>query len=164
MSIQVDGRLIKLDKNSMEFFMLNLMIALFYRVMPSKMRYRLEGFSTQDFIDAVKHIPANVLPERRKQRAYLSSILSKNEVTKDDKYNRKLFYRVLRGAYIFNPRLSIKVEDDWINIYDLLAIDKLAPHYQTEQDRWSLDYNEYAEKKMAAYKSLLKQLIAEKQG
>jgi hypothetical protein len=112
MSIQVDGRLIKLDKNSMEFFMLNLMIALFYRVMPKKMTYRLEGFSTQDFIDAVKHIPANVLPERRKQRAYLSSILSKNEISKDDKHNRKLFYRVVRGAYIFNPTLAIKVEDE----------------------------------------------------
>ncbi|MGR8952089.1 MAG: ankyrin repeat domain-containing protein [Gammaproteobacteria bacterium] len=59
MSIQVDHRLIKLDKSSMEFFLLNLMIALFYRVM--------------------------------------------------------------RGAYIFNPNLSIRVEGEWVNIYDLLS-------------------------------------------
>jgi hypothetical protein len=161
-SIQVDGRLIKLDKHSMEFFMLNLMIALFYRVMPKKMTYRLEGFSTQDFIDAVQHIPDSILPERRKQRAYLSSILSKNEISKDDKHNRKLFYRVLRGAYIFNPKLAIKVENEWVNIYDLLIIDRLAPQYQVKQDWWHHDFNEYAERNMAACKELLKQLITEK--
>ncbi|MDD5273571.1 MAG: ankyrin repeat domain-containing protein [Methylovulum sp.] len=108
LSIQVDGRLIKLDKHSMEFFMLNLMIALFYRVMSKKTRYRLEGFATQDIMDAVQHIPASVLPERRKVRAYLSSILSKNEIGKEDKGNRKLFYRVLRGYYVFNPKLALK--------------------------------------------------------
>ncbi|SFN10751.1 ankyrin repeat domain-containing protein [Nitrosomonas communis] len=124
MSIQVDGRLIKLDQHTMEFFMLNLMIAMSYRVMTKKRFYRPAGFSSQDFIDAVQHIPYSILPERRKQRAYLSSILSKNEINKDDKYNRKLFYRVMRGIYVFNPYLALKVEGEWINIYDLLAIDK----------------------------------------
>lgn len=164
MSIQVDGRLVKLDKNSMEFFMLNLMIALFYRVMAKKMAYRLDGFATQDFINAVQHIPHCVLPERRKQRAYLSSILSKNEIDKDDRHNRKLFYRVKHGAYIFNPRLSLKVEDEWVNIYDLLSIDRLAPLYRDKQDWWYSDLNDYAEKQMASGKALLKRLIAEKTG
>lgn len=163
MSIQVDGRLIKLDRSGMEFFLLNLMIALFYRVMPKKMMGRIEGFSTQDFVDAIQNIPSSVLPERRKQRAYLSSILAKNEAEKDDKYNRKLFYRVFRGAYIFNPKLMIRVEGEWINIYDLLAIDRLAPHYQVKQDKWYDQYNEYVESGMIGCKKLLKQLVAEKQ-
>jgi hypothetical protein len=164
MSIQVDGRLVKLDKNSMEFFMLNLMIALFYRVMPKKMTYRLDGFATQDFIDAVRHIPGSVLPERRKQRAYLSSILSKNEVSKDDRHNRKLFYRVRHGAYIFNPNLALKVEDEWVNIYDLLAIDRLAPAHRVKESWWHRDYNELAEQRMDAIKELFKKLIADKTG
>lgn len=158
MSIQVDERLIKLDKNSMEFFMLNLMIALFYRVMPKKMSFRLEGFTTQDLIDAVQHIPDSILPERRKQRAYLSSILSKNEINKDDRYNRKLFYRVLRGAYIFNPRLAIKVENEWVNIYDLLIIDRLTPQYKTSQGEW---HDKIMEDHMGICKYKLKQLISE---
>ncbi|SFI39502.1 UvrD-helicase domain-containing protein [Nitrosomonas sp. Nm34] len=124
MSIQVDGRLVKLDQHTMEFFMLNLMVAMSYRVMSKKLFYRPAGFSSQDFINAVQHIPYSILPERRKQRTYLSSILSKNEINKDDKYNRKLFYRVMRGIYVFNPCLALKVEGEWINIYDLLAIDK----------------------------------------
>jgi hypothetical protein len=164
MSIQVDGRLIKLDKHSMEFFLLNLMIALFYRVMSNKLRSRISGFSTQDLIAAVQHIPDSILPERRKQRAYLSSILAKNEIAKDEKYNRKLFYRVLRGAYIFNPKLALKVEDEWINIYDLLSIDKLAPQYEDRQVWWQHhDFNAFAEESMATGKKLLKQLIAEQQ-
>ncbi|SDY61808.1 UvrD-helicase domain-containing protein [Nitrosomonas sp. Nm58] len=124
MSIQVDGHLIKLDQHTMEFFMLNLMISLSCRVMTKKTFYRPAGFSSQDFIDAVQHIPYSILPERRKQRAYLSSILAKNEINKDDRYNRKLFYRIMRGTYIFNPGLALKVEGEWINIYDLLAIEK----------------------------------------
>ncbi len=164
MSIQADGRLIKLDKTGMEFFMLNLMIALFYRVMPKKMAYRLDGFATQDFIDAVRHIPTSVLPERRKQRAYLSSILSKNEVDKDDKHNRKLFYRIRHGAYIFNPKLALKVEGEWLNIYDLLAIDRLAPAHRIKEYWWHRDYNELAEQRMEAVKASLKTLIADKTG
>lgn len=124
MSIQVDGRLIKLDKHLMEFFMLNLMIALVCRVLSVQTIYRPAGFSTQDFIDAVQHIPNRILPERRKKRAYLSSILSKNEINRNDPYNRKLFYRVQRGFYLFNPELALKVENEWIDIYDLLAIDR----------------------------------------
>ncbi|MCW5619022.1 MAG: hypothetical protein KIS65_07420 [Nitrosomonas sp.] len=100
------------------------MIALANRVMMKKSFFQPAGFFSQDIIDAVRHIPYGILPERRKQRAYLSSILSKNEINKDDKYNRKLFYRVMRGIYVFNPGLVLKVESNWINIYDLLAIDK----------------------------------------
>ena len=101
--------------------------------------------------------------ESRKQRAYLSSILSKNEINKDAKNNRKLFYRVIRGAYIFNPRLALKVDDEWVNIYDLLSIDRLAPQYKEKQSWWYGNYNEHAEKKMAVCKALLKQLIASNQ-
>ncbi|MBT9098947.1 PhoH family protein [Methylovulum psychrotolerans] len=156
LSIQVDGKLIKLDKHGMEFFMLNLMIALFYRVMSKKMRYRLEGFATQDIIDAVQHIPVSLLPERRKVRAYLSSILSKNEISKDDKGNRKLFYRVLRGYYVFNPKLALKVEGEWVNIYDLLLIDRLTPRYNS---KWGERYNDTLEGNMTILKEELKRLV-----
>lgn len=124
MSIQVDGRLIKLDQHLMEFFILNLMIALFSRVMSNQAIYRPEGFTTQDIISTVQHIPNCTLPERRKKRTYLSSILAKNEINRDDRYNRKLFYRVRRGVYLFNPGLALKVEGEWVNIYDLLVAEK----------------------------------------
>ena len=144
--------------------MLNMMIALFYRVMPDKLRFKVEGFSTQDFIDATWHLPTNILPERRKQRPYLSGILSKNEISKPDKYNRKLFYRVAHGAYLFNPRLALKVEGEWVNIYDLMSIDRLAPEYKAKGEWHSDDMNAYYEKSMAACKQELQALIEKNRG
>lgn len=156
MSIQIDGRLIKLDKHHMEFFMLNMMIALFYRALPEKIMHLGGAFSTQDFIDAIQPIPNSILPERRKKRAYLSSILSKNEVDKDDKNNRKLFMRVKRGSYLFNPNLSIKVEGEWVNIYELLSIDKLALRHKQQQQWWNIDVNEHLAKVLEYNKTLIR--------
>lgn len=161
MSVQVDGRLVKLDKHSMEFFMLNLMMALFYRVMPSKLTLSVGGFRTQDFLDAIWHIPNSTLAERRKKRAYLSSILSKNEVDRDDKYNRKLFFRIVRGGYIPNPNLSVRIEGEWVNVYSLLSIDRLA-RQQHDKNSWQFQFNDSNNRHMEFAKASLKEIIAKK--
>ncbi len=162
MSIQVDGRLIKLDNHQMEFFMLNMMIALFYRALPEKIMDMGGAFSTQDFINATENIPNSILAERRKKRAYLSSILSKNEMDKDDKANRKLFMRVKRGSYLFNPNLSIKVEGNWVNIYDLLSLDKLAHRHKEYQQRWYSDINIRWAEILEHNRAILKQQLQKK--
>ncbi|TXL23049.1 hypothetical protein BMR03_04555 [Methylococcaceae bacterium HT2] len=158
-SIQVDGRLIKLDKHQMEFFMLNMMIALFYRALPEKVINMAGAFSSQDFVDAVAHMPNSVLLERRKKRAYLSSILSKNEFTKDDKNNRKLFFRIKHGHYLFNPNLALKVGEEWVNIYDLLSLDKLAVQHKKREKWWVSDMNERSAEILEHNKSVIKSQI-----
>src|SRR5215813_9257663 len=51
MVIQVDGRLLKLDKRSMEFLLLNLMIAMFYtRLGDNVVRFGGGAFSSGDFV------------------------------------------------------------------------------------------------------------------
>lgn len=125
LSIQIDAKLLKLDSSSMEFFLLNLMIGLFYRVLPINMM-RCGAFSAQTLQDAINHFPSEVLPEKRKQRAYISSILSKNEMYGKDRYNRKLFYRVKQGHYLFNPTLMLRIQGEWLNVYNLLDIDRLV--------------------------------------
>lgn len=135
-SIQIDGRLVKLDQHSMEFFLLNLMIALFYRVIPSRLVKANGAFSTQEIMDAVAHFPDNILPAYRKQRAYISGILSKNEMYRQDRYNRKLFYRMRQGQYVFNPTLMLRLEGEWVNIYDILRLDKLAYHPDDAPQWW----------------------------
>ncbi len=135
-SIQVDGRLLKLDKHGMEFFLLNLMVALFYRVLPGRLVKQGGAFSTQDIMDAVAHFPDSVVPAYRKQRAYISSILSKNEMSRQDRYNRKLFYRIKQGQYVFNPILMLRLEGEWVNIYSMLRLDKLAYHPEDAPHWW----------------------------
>ena len=142
LSVQIDGRLVKLDNHLMEFFIFNLLIALFYRELPKTLLHG--GFNANSILDAIEHFPISILPERRKQRAYVSSILSKNEMKGGDRYNRKLFYRVKTGYYLFNPNLSIKAEGEWRPIYQLLGLDKL----RYNRDRaigHSVWFEEYAE-------------------
>lgn len=138
LSLQVDGKLLKLDNSSMEFFLVNLLIALFYRVLPVKL---LSGdtFVTQDIMDAVQHFPPSVLPLQRRQRAYLSGILAKNEMYREESNNYRLFYRTRRGQYLFNPTIMLRLQGNWVNIYDLLNLNQLAflPHQRPQG--WSND-------------------------
>jgi len=105
--------------------MLHSMIAMFQDIARVKTRWDLPAFETADFVHSLQHFPEHVIPERRKKRPYLSSILSKNEVNRDDPYNRFLFVRVRHGRYILNPLLEIDVNDEWINVYDLIGISEL---------------------------------------
>ncbi|MCZ6875413.1 MAG: UvrD-helicase domain-containing protein, partial [bacterium] len=142
MVIQVDGRLLKLDKRLMEFLMLNLMIAMFYARLGENAARHGGAFSSADFVEVLDHFPDSVLPERRKKRAYISSILSKNEVERDDKYNRKLFRRIKQGHYIINPKLAVWVENEWRNIYDLLPLDDLGYRRREFHGFYHFDFNQ----------------------
>jgi hypothetical protein len=126
MVVQADERLHKLDKRSMEFLLLNLMIAMFYTHLGDRIVRVGGAFTAADFVDALGHFPSRLVPERRKARAYVSGILARNEVDRDDRYNRKLFFRVKHGNYVINPRLSVRVAGEWRAIYDLLSLDALG--------------------------------------
>jgi len=131
LSIQVEGRLVKLGNHLMDFVILNLLISIFYRVMPHKLVNGLT-FQAGDILDAIEHFPIDVLAQRRKKQAYISSILANNEVDRKYRYNRKLFKRVKLGNYIFNPKLALKIEGEWINIYDICQLDKLRYNPKNE--------------------------------
>ena len=124
LSVQAEGRLIKLDKRLMQLFILNLMFSLFYRFL-GEAASRREAFSAKDLAERVSILPDPVLPERRKRQSYISSILSGNEVDRDSPYNRKLFKRVRRGHYIINPSLKIRQGDEWVPVHDLLRLEDL---------------------------------------
>ncbi len=140
LSIQVDGRLVKLGNHLMEFVILNLLIAIFYRVMPLKVFEQNSYFQAGDIIDAVEHFTGDILPDRRKKRSYITSILSKNEMNRVQRYNRKLFKRVKLGHYVFNPSLALKIEGEWINIYEICKLDKLR-YDRDEAQKWRSKYS-----------------------
>ena len=125
--IRIDNRLVKLDSHLMEFFLMESMLAIFPRIL----RYKADNwfystprpsFESGDFFFAVDDFPEYVLPARRKKRAYISSILSKNEYFRDDPYNRRLFLRVETGHYILNPLMDLFCDDQWVNVYELLGV------------------------------------------
>jgi hypothetical protein len=96
---RVDDRIIKINANSMEFFLTNLIVAFRDEMISSPQPASKQGFTTDEMIDIIDVIPEAILPEYRKKRQYVNAILSKNELDRDDKYNRKLFKRISRGCY-----------------------------------------------------------------
>jgi hypothetical protein len=157
MVVQVNGRLVKLDKRLMEFLMLNLMIAMFYTHLGENAT-RGCAFSSSDFVEVLGHFPDSVLPERRKKRAYISSILAKNEVNRDDKYNRQLFRRLKHGHYIINPKLAVWVEDAWRPIYDLLPLAALGYRRRESHIFYHYDFNQVLEEQLDHFRALVKRL------
>lgn len=120
LALKIDQHLIKIDQYLMEYFILNLVL-----VINNCLKKQVKGvgklprpvFTAGDILSAIEQLPTGILPSYRTKRAYISSILSKNEIDKDDKYNRKLFIRVAHGSYIINPDIEIKYDEQWYPIY-----------------------------------------------
>ncbi len=126
LDLQVDERLVKLDRRSMEYLMLNLAMALFYVRLRENLEHAGRFLSAGDFEQALAHFPEEVVAQRRKRRAYISSILSKNEVSRTGPYNRKLFRRIRHGQYLPNPALSLRVRGHWEPIYGRVRLERLG--------------------------------------
>ncbi len=124
-SVQVEGQLNKLENKTMEFFLFNLMLAIFYQHGGTRLLLDMSWFQAADFEEVVQPFPESILPERRKRRPYISSILAKNEMYREGPYNRRLFIRTRRGYYTFNPRLSLRVDGEWHNVFDVLDLNML---------------------------------------
>jgi hypothetical protein len=117
-SLQVDNKLIKIDASRMEFFLVQVMILTNTQ---KQIGYSLPAiFSVSNLIEMLLHIPEGIIAEKRKRRAYLSGLLARHEVNRQNPYNRKLFLRAHRGYYLLNPELLIKIKEQWMGVCTLL--------------------------------------------
>jgi hypothetical protein len=134
---------------------------MFYTRLGDKVvRFGGGAFSSGDFVEVLHHFPDALVPARRKQRAYISSILAKNEVHRDDPYNRKLFRRLKHGHYIINPKLAVWVEGAWRPLYELLSLDALGYRRQERYEWYVFDPHERMQEQLQHFKTLVKQLQA----
>ncbi len=137
LDLQIDGRLVKLDIKQMEFFLVNAMIAIVHQ---KEIRHSQSlAFVVNDFLKPLLYFPERIISERRKRRAYLSSILSKNETHREGPYNRKLFLRIKLGHYILNPGLKVRVGEGWANLYQLLNLECIQDACKTNSE-WEMEY------------------------
>ena len=125
LKVKVEGRLIKLDRNMMEFFLLQSMLSVFQEILREKIQWRIPAFETGDFVFALEHFPEQVIPERRRTRSYITNVLSRNEVWREERSSRKLFVRAARGFYLPNPRMEVQAGEQWQSIYDVIHLDTL---------------------------------------
>jgi hypothetical protein len=146
-AVQVDGRLEKLDDNSMFGFLLNVFFSLWYRHLPNQQIHRGGAVTAANLETMLATLPDSVLSPMKKQRSYISRYLSENEVDRDVPRNRKLFKRYKRGHYVLNPQLKIRQADRWYPLHDLLHFDGWSyafPDYMLDHkltNQWDLGYD-----------------------
>jgi hypothetical protein len=125
--VKVDNHLVKINMRSTEFFLLHNFIVTQPLILMKKKELEDRGFTMDNVMAICGIFPDSILPENRKKRQYLNSILSKNEIDRDDLYNKKLFLRLARGVYALNPDLEIWIGDDrWMNVYDMMFMEKMT--------------------------------------
>lgn len=123
-NLQINNQLVKLGDQYMEFFLINAMMVM----MTSRKNLNIAAFKVDHFLSPLQNFPESIISIKRKQRAYISSILAKNEISRQNPYNRKLFVRVKLGWYILNPELQIKTLNEWHNIYKLLDLENMLSY------------------------------------
>ncbi|MEQ1746789.1 MAG: UvrD-helicase domain-containing protein [Saprospiraceae bacterium] len=125
--VKIDNHLVKISARSAEFFLLHNFIAAQTMLLMKKKDLEDKGLTMDNVTAICEKFPDTVLPEFRKRRQYINSILSKNEIDRDDPYNKKLFLRIARGVYVLNPELELMiVEDQWMNVYDMMFTEKMT--------------------------------------
>ncbi|MEF8846652.1 MAG: UvrD-helicase domain-containing protein, partial [Bacteroidales bacterium] len=124
--LKVNDQLVKLDNHKIEYFLVNFFIAILPEILKKqKHHFYYSGITLNDYIDILEEFPENVLFDYRKKRSYLNANLAKNEIDRNDPYNKKLFLRMERGYYVLNPEMEIYINNRWMNIYDAMNIEKI---------------------------------------
>lgn len=127
LKVKVEGHLVKIHARSAEFFLFHLFLAVQPIIVFKKEEHQDQGLLMDDVTSSTSSFPDLILPQYRKKRNYLNAILSKNEIDRDDPYNKKLFLRINRGAYVLNPNSEVLVgEETWMNVYDIMHIPKMT--------------------------------------
>jgi hypothetical protein len=115
-SLKVDERLNKIDRSQGEF----LLFHIFFAVLRNRIRHQIYDhvpLTAVALAEIAASLPDSVIHDYRKKRAYISALLSKNEIDSTNAYCKKLFRRKRTGHYILNPKLAIRQKEDWIDIY-----------------------------------------------
>jgi hypothetical protein len=124
--VNTGERLVRIDRHMSEYFLFQTMWALFKTCFTHRQRHVHASFEAQMIFDVWQTLPTSVLRPERKKRAYVSSVLARNEVSRDYAYNRSLFQRVATGWYQFNPKLSVRKkqngEETWVPVFDALNL------------------------------------------
>ena len=120
-------RLVRIDARQSEYLMLQTMWVLFKSCFGNLNAGARGGFDAGMLLLAYDRMPTAMLAPERRKRAYISSVLARNEVDRDYAYNRRLFLRVANGLYQLNPALSVRRRgpdgnDEWVPVFAALNL------------------------------------------
>ena len=116
MKIQVDGHLVKIDSNKIEYLLINLFVAVQSVILQKKSYYQSMGILVDDIIGNIQYFSEAVIQKNSKKREYLLSLFAKHEADSNNQYNKKIFKRVGRGCYVLNPMMQILYNEQWMSV------------------------------------------------
>jgi hypothetical protein len=114
MAYETSNRKFQVNSHSMVYFLLVLMRSVdeinhkraIYRKGKPEER-KLTAFTMDDMVQYTGFVPDDILPTYRKNRQYINSVLSSNEISRQDFTNCKMaFARVERGVYVVNYNIK----------------------------------------------------------
>lgn len=123
MKVKVGARMHKLDPSTMEWFLLNVMMAdERLRVVFGLQAGHFPATAAADLARVFEDLPDSLLAPYRRRREYISSILAKNEHHSPNPYSRRLFIRLSHGNYIVSPLLELEHAGSWVRVIDFLGV------------------------------------------
>lgn len=139
--IMVKDRMVKIPNRKMEYFLLNIFMTLQDAIITdSRGKWEGKGLKADDLEKVVAQYPELIMPDYRKRKSYISSLLAKNEIDGKNPYNNALFIRVERGYYCINPELSVSVEDNWVNVYEFTGLNMAKKLTEEEKQKQDFEY------------------------
>ena len=131
--VQVDGRLVRIERHQGEYWVLTLMLA-GLKTQWSECTFRTqpywkfgEGYFAEQLHQVLDNLPAHLWREQRRKRSYLNQVLARAEMDSAYKPARKLWARARNGHYLPNPALQLRKgegeREGWQPVYEALKLD-----------------------------------------
>ena len=127
--VQVDGRLVRIERHQGEYWVLTLMLAglktqwsdCAFRTLPY-WKYG-EGYFAEQLHQFLDNLPVHLWREQRRKRSYLNQVLARAEIDSAYKPARKLWARTRNGHYLPNPALQLRKGEGWQPVFEALKLD-----------------------------------------
>jgi hypothetical protein len=127
--VQVDGRLVRLERHQGEYWVMTLMLAGLKTQWSSCAPRALpnwkfgEGYFAEQLHQVLENLPAHLWSDKRRKRSYLNQVLARAELSSQYRPARRLWARTRNGHYLPNPDLQLRRGQAWIPIYEAMSLD-----------------------------------------
>ena len=127
--VQVDGRLVRIERHQGEYWVLTLMLA-GLKTQWSCCSVRAyppwkfcDGYFAEQLQQVLDGLAPHLWQEKRRKRSYVNQVLARAEVDSGYKPARKLWARTRNGHYLPNPGLLLRTGEGWAPVYETLGLD-----------------------------------------
>ena len=144
LDVQVDARLVRIERHQGEYWLLTLMLAGLKTqwsgcVLRSREPWKYgHGFFAEQLHEVLEHLPPHLWHDKRRKRSYVNQVLARAERQSTYRPARKLFARALHGHYLPNPEMLLRHGDDWQPVYDAMGLPWIDTGCVVVVDRYSI--------------------------